>query len=641
MNKFTRLTLSLLLPLALFSCQPEENPGGENADVQSLMNIYYSEACFQRGAVNGDMTELHFTLGRSARISKEAMRVFDCTSKNLPEIGISYQKNEWTYNDMLSGVKVDKELPDDQAKPFCAAFTKNRLYIYLNNGNTLEIPDSPEGSLVSFIFRQADNYDLPVGFNCTIEGTTVRGVLPESTEIYRLAPTFRFRGKTLRVDGREQVSGRNKQDFSEAIKYELELFGGTRVTYSVQVVKGNTFPAVYIITDNNAGINSKETYVPGTIKIEDLDMRHSETKVLESRMKIKGRGNATWNMPKKPYRIKLDEAQKVLGMHKNKDWILLANYADKSLLRNVTAMKISEICGMAWTPQLYSVELYINGRYQGVYNLCDHKEVAKHRVDIEVADPAAPLSADVTGGYYLEIEQVMDEPVCWWTDRQVPMMFKDPSYPNAAQQSYVKQYFKDFEATLSGTGPGSVLCSGKYADYINVESFVNNYIVQELTKNIDGNLRKSSFLTKEKGKKLEMYHVWDFDFTLGNCDYFHSSYPGSDNSATGWFIRYYGLQGYGYGWYYKLMQDPAFCAKVKARWNELYPRLRDEVPAFIEAQGKYIYNAAGRNFKTWDILGIYVWPNQLVSGNYDAELAFLKQFYENRCTWLNEAINSL
>ena len=96
----------------------------------------------------------------------------------------------------------------------------------------------------------------------------------------------------------------------------------------------------------------------------------------------------------------------------------------------------------------------------------------------------------------------------------VPMMFSEPEVPTAEQFDYVRQLFNDFEKALYSDDVAA------YEDYVDVDSFINYYIVQELTKNVDGNFRKSTFLTKEQGKKLEMYHLWDFDLTLGNCGYF-------------------------------------------------------------------------------------------------------------------------
>jgi len=378
-------------------------------------------------------------------------------------------------------------------------------------------------------------------------------------------------------------------------------------------------PSVHITTEGGKAIDSKHNYVNATFRFEDPSRFYTEEESLEVTGRIRGRGNTTWGMPKKPYRIKLDEKTRVFGPWGNKDWILLANYSDKTLLRNIMAMEISRICGMSWTPMMLSVEVYLNGQYQGVYAFSDHKEIAGHRVDIEVA-----TETDLEGGYYLELEEAMDEPVCFKTVWDTPVMFHEPEYPTEAQQKYVKAWFDNFEHALERVQGEHDYA---YRSYIDIPSFINYYIIQEITKNPDGNVRKSTYLTKEKGKPLEMYHVWDFDITLGNCDYTGFEKP------EGWQMRYV-------KWYNQLFFDPAFKKAVVDRWNELYPDLLTKVPAFLDRQLELMGGAWKANFDRWKILGVKVWPNYYYFPTYEEEYAFLKEFYEARLAWLNERINA-
>ena len=378
-------------------------------------------------------------------------------------------------------------------------------------------------------------------------------------------------------------------------------------------------PTVHITTEGGKAIDSKDHYVNATFRFEDPSRFYTDEESLELTGRIKGRGNTTWGMPKKPYRIKLDEKAHVFSRWGNKDWILLANYSDKTLLRNIMAMEISRICGMSWTPMMLSVEVYVNGQYQGVYAFSDHKEIAGHRVNIEVA-----TETDLEGGYYLELEEAMDEPVCFKTVWDTPVMFHEPEYPTEAQQKYVREWFNGFEHALERVQGEH---DDAYRSYIDVPSFINYYIIQEITKNPDGNVRKSTYLTKEKGKPLEMYHVWDFDITLGNCDYTDFEKP------EGWQMRYV-------KWYNQLFFDPAFKKAVVDRWNELYPTLLTQVPAFLDRQRALMAGAESRNFDRWPILGVKVWPNYYYYPTYEQEYAFLKEFYEARLAWLNDRINA-
>jgi len=378
-----------------------------------------------------------------------------------------------------------------------------------------------------------------------------------------------------------------------------------------------------IVRITESGTITKETYLPGTITIEDPDGTYSDVKSLSGSIQIKGRGNSTWGMPKKPYRIKLDEKAEVLGMPSNKNWILLANYADKSLMRNNVGMEISRRLGFKWTPKSVNVELYLNGAYQGVYNLFEAKTTNKNRINIKEDE------------YYLEIEQNMDEDYKFYSSWGVPIQILNPEVPTDAQFSEAKSIVNNFESALYGS---NFKDSEKgYAAHINVDSFIDNFIIQELVKNIDGNIRKSSFLVKTKSEKLEFYHQWDFDLTLGNADYF----PNGNNGPTGWWIKNYGTYSEkNTGWYYRLFQDPEFVKKVKSRWNEMYESL-STIPEYIDLTVTEMGTNPDKNFKKWNILNVYVWPNVKVTGSYVKEVEYLKEFYTQRLEWLNSSINAL
>ena len=394
-----------------------------------------------------------------------------------------------------------------------------------------------------------------------------------------------------------------------------------------EMERRQNIPVIHIKTKNSAPILNKKDYVDGTITISDPEKLYSDVAEFSAEMGIRGRGNSTWSFPKKPWKVKLKEKASLLGMPADKEWALLANYADRTLVRNIVAMKLSEICGFSWTPRMHSVEVYLNGKYQGVYTLCEHKKVSSDRVDIDVVGEDVTGGDAITGGYYLEIEEQQDETTCWWTSMGVPMMFSDPEEPNSEQLAYIKGLFESFEQALWAKDYSQT--SG-YPKYIDVDSFVDYYIVQELTKNIDGNLRKSSFITKERGKKMEMYHLWDFDLTLGNCGYFWGNVG---NGPENFWIK---LDK----WYPHLFADPAFVDKVQKRWNELKPEF-DKIPEFIDEQTFYLAKAQERNFKVWSIWESVDWVYFPSLGSYEKEVDYLKEFYTKRLEWLDTELNKL
>ena len=388
-----------------------------------------------------------------------------------------------------------------------------------------------------------------------------------------------------------------------------------------EAAKLQNIPVVRIKTDGGAGIYNKEDYVKGSITIEDPEKMYSEATSFSGRMGIRGRGNSTWGWPKKPWKVKLDAKASLLGMPADKEWALLANYADRTLIRNMVAMKISEICGFSWTPRMRSVEVYLNGAYQGVYTLCEHKKVSKDRVNI-----------DKDRDFYFEIEESLDEKTVWRTSMGVPMMFSEPEIPTSEQFAQARKLFDDFEAALYSSDTDA------YEDYVDVDSFINYYIIQELTKNVDGNFRKSSFLTKEEGRKIEMYHVWDFDLTLGNCGYY--GWDVGNGPENFWIKDFASDCTPGDNWVNLMMRDPDFVIRLQDRWSGLMPEL-ERIPDFIDEQVLILDKAVKRNFQLWNIWDWVDWVKMPSLGSYEKEVSYLKEFYSDRLEWLDRELNKL
>ena len=505
----------------------------------------------------------------------------------------------------------------------------------------------PGQGFTSFSFLMEHNPSLGADVTCTVnEDGTITGTFTDILKSYILIPSFELDCEQATVGAVVQTSGKDKHDFSKSVNYEVKMNDGTYRTFTVKmsIPKVPKLPVIRINTENADPILDKKNYIPGTVVIEDPDGAYWDTPRLEVKIVengVRGRGNSTWDMPKKPYKIKFDEKISIFGLGEDKEWVLLANYADKTLLRNVVAMKLSEIVGMEWTPSMLPVEVYLNDEYMGCYTFSEHKKVSKHRVDLDIVGESDNSGDAVTGDYYMEIEQNLDETTCFRTSIcGIPMMFSDPEVPTAAQYDYIVGYFYDAESALMGsnfTDP-----ENGWQKYIDIESFAKAYIVNELTKNIDGNMRKSSFITKEKGKKLEMYHLWDYDLTLGNCNYLDDEF-GATDGPEGWFIKDFSCNYWTHGWnhtnwYTRLTDDPAFCAKVKEIWDKHHQEL-SSIPDFIDVKAMIMEDAQKRNFKRWDILNTSVWPNVVVKGTYAGEVEYLKDYYTKRFRWLDGQFN--
>lgn len=396
-------------------------------------------------------------------------------------------------------------------------------------------------------------------------------------------------------------------------------------------------PIIYITTAGNAPVVNTEDYVDGTVTV----LAATGEQLLQAPTEVRGRGNTTWGMPKKPYRLKLNEAAPMLGMPAERDWNLLANYADKSMARNMLAMSLGEDFGFSYTPRSVFAEMYFNGEYQGVYQIFEHVKVGANRVNVEKLDRRTDTDpAIISGGHFLEIDHRFDEDVCWLTSLSIPICSKDPEYdaqdaetpghPSNLQFNYIRNYVNAAEASLSAT-------DNSYVDYFDVDSAVNFYLLNELLKTNDAQINSyaeggdrftsSVFLHKTREGKLTFGPLWDFDIAAGNINY------NGNEAPQGWWIR----NGV---WHSLLFNNTDFGNRVHAKWCSLMrdgtiPGLDDRVDDIVAEIDR---DAIDRNFERWDILGENVWPNFFVGNTYEEEVDYLKDWIAQRAAWMNSAL---
>jgi len=312
---------------------------------------------------------------------------------------------------------------------------------------------SSDAAIEQFAFLPEFNSDLEEAITGKISDYNITLSVPYKVELSELVATFNFTGAKIEVKNEVQVSNVTKNNFSEQVVYTVTAENGDKTEYSVAVAKNVVrIPRVHINTENffEFADQDKETYVNATIKVEDLDNYYTSTTELISEGEIKGRGNSTWwDVPKKPYRIKLESNNRLLGMSNERNWALLANYFDKTLLRNQTAFEISRIADMSWTPKSISVDYYMNGTYRGVYTLTEHVRVSEERLNLDIVSSGDNAGEALTGDYFLELDFHYDEPFKFMTGlRYLPIMFKDPEEPTPAQFKYVEDFFNSAEEVL-------------------------------------------------------------------------------------------------------------------------------------------------------------------------------------------------
>ena len=338
----------------------------------------------------------------------------------------------------------------------------------------------------------------------------------------------------------------------------------------------------------------------------------------EMAMKIRGRGNSTWFLhPKKPFQMKLDDKKEFLGMPNHKKWLFLAEYSDKSLLRNTIVFEMVYISNLDWTPASTFAEVFLNGEYNGVYNITQKVEEGSNRVD---------LGDD---GYLLEIDNIdrLDADDVYITTEEVPVInIKEPDLAwNDAKYVYINNLINQFELNLFG-GNFADPVNG-YAKYIDVDSFIDWFLINEIVKNQDSMSFSSIYLNVIPGEKIKMGPLWDFDLGFGNVDYSDATNP------EGFWVRWN-------PWISRLLQDPAFADKVRARFayfrdNENY------ILGKIDQYAEKLKWSQQENHNKWQLFGEYVWPNPVYFDSHGEEVAHLKSWYQARMDWLETAFNGL
>jgi len=206
-----------------------------------------------------------------------------------------------------------------------------------------------------------------------------------------------------------------------------------------------------LTTNDNLDITSKEDWKGGRYKIDAQG--NSEIAELTGETEIKGRGNSTWNMPKKPYNLKLKDKTtgKFLGMNPHKRWVLLANYADKTGLRNKVTFEIGKHSKLKWTPDSRFVEVILNGKFLGNYLLTEQIKIDSKRVNIEEVDNTETNSEKITGGWLLEIDRYYSFGETRYfrpTISQIPVIVKEPEDANTAQMNYIQSFFNQLETFI-------------------------------------------------------------------------------------------------------------------------------------------------------------------------------------------------
>lgn len=363
-----------------------------------------------------------------------------------------------------------------------------------------------------------------------------------------------------------------------------------------------------------------------------LSVFSRENSLTDAPLTIKGRGNSSWtNAPKKSYTLKFESKQNFLGLGKHKSFALIANYFDKTLLRNVSAYSLAKkvFTKMSWAPSAKTVNLFIDGVYQGLYSAVESVKIAENRVNIpDISDfvPIQETTQDMTVfdkyGFILEVNERQDEDFNFISEKKVPFSLKEPDGSDLTPEicEKIKEKTNQIEAEVY---------AGNFSN-IDLNSFADWWILEELAKNTDSQFYSSCYMyfdPNPSDKKFHMGPVWDFDLGFGN---------------NGVDVKTEGFQAdeaqNGANWILELRKSEEFMNIVKERWKECKPLIESYFSGEYEENLSNIKKDVDFNFIRWPILGKPVWKAPIDCESrttYDSEVEYFKTWKNNRIQWLS------
>jgi hypothetical protein len=472
------------------------------------------------------------------------------------------------------------------------------------------------------------------------------------------------------LDGTEP--GENSKEYSEAISiretvvvraacFEPGKAPSTAATHTYTMLGDDlikftsNLPLVVIDAfDQRLGLDE---YMPASIRFINTSGGRSSllgAADYDGRTELKRRGFSSIRFPKMSMTLKTrdDDGNKakasIFGMPSESDWVLYAPYVDKTLMRDVLGYELSNHMGR-YAPRTRFVEVFIHysaGKltyrdYAGVYVLVEKIKRDKARVNIAKLDPDDNAEPDISGGYILKRDhgasgggrggshRPPNDGVGFVTPRGLHLFHVEPDEDELtpAQQKWIASYFTSFERALHGSKFASP--TEGYAKYLDVDAFIDHFLLVEMTKNIDG-FRYSAYLHKPRNGKITMGPAWDWNLSFGNADYYDAA------ETRGWY--YENLRDREISWIFRLKQDPEFNQRLVDRWAQLRSDTitPEKLLARIDAIRNELHEAQTRNFRRWPVLGRQIKPNDYVGPTYDAEVNWMKIWAKDRIAWMDQ-----
>ena len=403
----------------------------------------------------------------------------------------------------------------------------------------------------------------------------------------------------------------------------------------------STLPIVVLTSQGRVRYDSHKT--PMVVQVIEPKSGRATLKgeaQLETRGDFNIRGFSSTRYPKKSYTIRLRDEfgekskTSVVGLPKESDWVLYAPFPDKTLMRDALAYDLSRRMGH-YAPRTRFVEVFVNQigdalswrDYQGVYVLLEKIKRGKNRVDIQELGPGDAAEPDISGGYIFKRDHSNKEGAGFYS-RGGEYFFVEPGPDEVTpvQKEWLQRHFQLAERSIYGK---NFMDPNKgYRQYIDVPSLIDQHWLIEMSKNIDG-FRYSVYFSKDRGGKIKLEPVWDWNLSFGNANYLDGESP------SGWYSDQ--LRDSEITWVRRLSEDPEFNQEQTDRWWELRRGTfqSESILKRIDQMSAELAEAQTRNFRRWPILGQFVHPNAYVGGSYEEEVNFMKTWIRRRLAWID------
>lgn len=479
------------------------------------------------------------------------------------------------------------------------------------------LQDINKVALAYFEFLHADNpYQLVEDVKCEIAGDSVVCWVPNIMPNKVLIPRFSFQGKNLTIGGKAVESGVTSIDFGKPQKLTVtsDLLSKD---YTVYVYSYTGLPVVWLTTNNRENISVSDLVYEAKLKIVENARTRGAGDVIEANARLKAIGPLSWvsskldgssQMGKNNYRFTINAAYSVLGDPMNTTWELLSNAKDATMLHTQTGFHLGRISNLHFTPHFHFADLMLNERYFGTYLLGESIDYTNNRTGVESNGFIVKIDAS-NGRTYFKTDN-LEQPVTIVS----PTVFSgDDDY------QFISNYVRSAESALFGSNFTDA--TEGWQRYLDMDSFVDWYLINEIAKNLDGDFSAECYMNMKRDGKLRMGPLWKMERSFGY----------GDSSTSGFVIK-------NVKWYNRLFQDPAFVAKVKERFTYFYNH-KNDILKEIDADVSYLRNAIPENNNKWEVFSGSSADD--VRKKYQKEVASMKSWIEKRMDWLNDEISKL